>query len=146
MAIAVIVATASLSYLPGINQTEGGHGLVRVDVQSSLELATDRSNQRLVDLTDPFSGIGPKVIFGALFSAFMLYLLDHNISSTLTESPKVQLEETICLSLGFLCSRLDHCSLRNPRPPSRIGFDPTGPSPCKSITSQKIRGREWRHD
>lgn len=25
MAIAVIVATASLSYLPGINQTEGGH-------------------------------------------------------------------------------------------------------------------------
>ncbi len=34
MAIAVIVATASLSYLPGINQTEGGHGLVRVDVKA----------------------------------------------------------------------------------------------------------------
>jgi hypothetical protein len=75
MAIAVIVATASLSYLPGINQTEGGSWFGASRCQSSLELATDRSNQRLVDLTDPFSGIGPKGIFGALFPAFMLYLL-----------------------------------------------------------------------
>jgi hypothetical protein len=51
-------------------------------------------------------GIDAKGIFGALFPAFMLYLLffiDHNISSILTQSPKYNLTKPPAYHWDFFC-------------------------------------------
>jgi boron transporter len=88
-------------------------------------------------LTDPFSGIGPKVIFGALFSAFMLYLLDHNISSTLTESPKYNLKKPSAYHWDFFVLGLTivPCGILGLPPGS--GLIPQAPRHARALPAKK---------
>ena len=102
MMIALVVMTG-LSYIPGVDQgsteevvgedgsveTVGGLVRVHVEVPWDWQPTADRSW-----IINPLNGISIEGIFGALFPAFMLYLLffiDHNISSILTQSPKYNL-------------------------------------------------------
>eukprot|EP00980_Cylindrotheca_fusiformis_P030700 scaffold25278_cov132-Cylindrotheca_fusiformis.AAC.1 len=97
MMIAVIIMTG-LSYLPGVAQDSNGeHGIHRVRIHRipwDWQPTTEQGAEARPWLTNPLDGIDAKGIFGALFPAFMLYLLffiDHNISSILTQEPKFNL-------------------------------------------------------
>lgn len=88
MMIALIIMTG-LSYLPGVDQ-DGA--LERVNIRFAPWDWKPTADRAWV--IDPLKGIDIKGIFGALFPALMLYLLffiDHNISSILTQSPKYNL-------------------------------------------------------
>ena len=107
MMIALVVMTA-LSYLPGVDQSQGSlssdsytekwhletaGGLVRVHVVVPWDWQPTADRSWIVH---PLKGITIEGIFGALFPAVMLYLLffiDHNISSILTQSPKYNLKK-----------------------------------------------------
>jgi hypothetical protein len=95
MMIAVVIMTA-FSYLPGVAQDDNGrHGIERVKIRRipwDWQPTTDTRPW----VANPMEGIDVNGIFGALFPAFMLYLLffiDHNISSILTQAPKYNLKK-----------------------------------------------------
>ena len=98
MMIALILMTA-FSYLPGVDQNGQ---LERVHIRFTpwdWQPTADRSW-----IIAPLDGIGIQGIFGALFPALMLYLLffiDHNISSILTQSPKYNLTKPPAYHLDF---------------------------------------------
>jgi hypothetical protein len=100
MLIALVIPTA-LSYLPGVAQdSDGRQGIERVEIRRIpwdwLPTTEPDIEPRPWVVTNPFDGIGVKGIFGALFPAFMLYLLffiDHNISSIMTQAPKYNLKK-----------------------------------------------------
>jgi hypothetical protein len=130
--ISYFIATQLLA--SGANQLDSdGKGIQRVNVIPQWGWpSVDRSW-----LINPAEGIGTKGIFGALFPAFMLYLLffiDHNISSirkslivllvlslrsntyilhSSDTISKIQLAETGGVPLGFLLPGTDNCSLWN---------------------------------
>jgi len=88
MAIATILVTA-ISYFPGIENLE----IARVDVKVpwNWQPTVDRSW-----IIHPLEGIGTKGIFGAMFPAlliFLLFFVDHNIGSILTQAPKYKLKK-----------------------------------------------------
>jgi boron transporter len=92
--IAVVVGTA-FSYLPGIDQADNGvGGIERVNVRSGpwdWQPTADRHW-----LVNPLSGIDARGIFGAIipgFMFFLLFIIDHNVSSILTQSPKFNLQK-----------------------------------------------------
>ncbi len=98
MVAALIVVTA-LSYLPGVDQ----NGLVqRVNIRVTpwnWQPTDDRSWW-----VNPTEGIDMKGIFGALFPALMFYLLffiDHNASSILTQLPKYNLKKPAAYHWDF---------------------------------------------
>lgn len=90
MAIAAVVVTA-MSYLPGIENL----GIARVDVDVPWDWkpsAPDRDGW----IISPLDGIGVEGIFGAFIPGALMYLLffvDHNIGSILTQSPKYNLKK-----------------------------------------------------
>ena len=103
MLLAITIMTG-LSYLPGIDQSPssstgtstGTHsaGLERVQVEVPWNWQPSDTDHRTGWLINPLEGITVAGIFGALFPAFMLYLLffiDHNISSILTQAPQYNL-------------------------------------------------------
>lgn len=97
MMIAVVIMTG-LSYLPGVAQDgHDQHGIKRVEIRRipwDWQPTTEAGVDPRPWLSHPLDGIDAKGIFGALFPAFMLYLLffiDHNISSILTQAPKYNL-------------------------------------------------------
>jgi boron transporter len=91
--IAVVVVTA-VSYIPAFHQAgNGAHGLERVKVEFpwNWQPSADRPW-----LTNPLNGIGPAGIFGAMIPGlmfFLLFFIDHNVSSILAQSPSYNLEK-----------------------------------------------------
>ena len=139
MAIAVIIVTG-LSYLPGVAQTYNGHhGIERVNVTAPWNWQpTDQSRGWI---TDPFTGIGVAGIFGALFPAFMLYLLffiDHNISSILTQSPKFNLKKPPAFHWDFFVLGLTivPCAIMGLPPGS--GLIPQAPLHTRALATRKV--------
>ncbi|KAL3939778.1 MAG: hypothetical protein SGBAC_005555 [Bacillariaceae sp.] len=99
MLIALVIMTA-LSYLPGVAQDSGGRaGIKRVEIRRipwDWLPTTEPGIEPRPWISNPLDGIDVKGIFGALFPAFMLYLLffiDHNISSIMTQAPKYNLKK-----------------------------------------------------
>jgi boron transporter len=104
MVISVTIATA-LSYIPGANQaTEVHKGIDRVDVIAPWDWQpSDQSRDWIIN---PLHDISLNGIFGALFPALMLHLLffiDHNISSILTQDPKFNLKKIPTYHWDFFC-------------------------------------------
>jgi len=92
--IACVVATA-LSYLPGVDLAENGAGgLDRVNLRTVPWDWTPTADRPWI--TDPTSGIDIRGIFAAIipgFMFFLLFIIDHNVSSILTQSPKYNLKK-----------------------------------------------------
>lgn len=134
MAIVTVIVTA-LSYLPGVKQLDSG-GLERVNVVPAWGWPSfDRQ------ITNPMEGIGTKGIFGALFPAFMLYLLffiDHNISSILTQAPKYNLQKPGAYHWDFFCLGLTivPCGILGLPPGS--GLIPQAPLHTRALATRKI--------
>jgi hypothetical protein len=139
MAISVVIMTSS-SYLPGINQTATTpHGIERVEVTVpwNWQPSTDRKW-----VTNPLEGIGAKGIFGALFPAFMLFLLffiDHNISSILTQAPKYNLKKPPAYHWDIFCLGLTiiPCAILGLPPGS--GLIPQAPLHTRALATREIR-------
>ena len=92
-------------------------------------------------LINPIAGIGVRGIFGALFPAFMLYLLffiDHNISSILTQSPKYNLKKPSAYHWDFFCLGLTivPCALIGLPPGS--GLIPQAPLHTRALATRKM--------
>lgn len=92
MVVSLVIVTA-LSYLPGVDQGGAG-GIERVNIR-----VTPWNWQPTYDRNwwvKPTEGIDIGGIFGALFPGLMFYLLffiDHNVSSILSQLPKYNLKK-----------------------------------------------------
>ena len=92
-------------------------------------------------IINPTNGIGVKGIFGALFPAFMLYLLffiDHNISSILTQAPKYNLKKPPAYHWDFFCLGLTilPCAILGLPPGS--GLIPQAPLHTRALATRKV--------
>jgi hypothetical protein len=92
-------------------------------------------------IIDPSDGIGLKGIFGAIFPAFMLYLLffiDHNISSILTQAPKYNLVKPSAYHWDFFCLGITiiPCGILGLPPGS--GLIPQAPLHTRALATRKI--------
>ena len=133
MMIALIIMTA-LSYLPGVDQ---GGELKRVQVGVPWDWQPTANRGWVVN---PLDGISVEGIFGALFPALMLYLLffiDHNISSVLTQSPKYNLTKPPSYHWDFFVLGLTiiPCGILGLPPGS--GLIPQAPLHTRALCSKK---------
>jgi hypothetical protein len=93
--IAVVFATA-FSYIPGLDQSSSNNafgGIERVNVIAPWDWKPTADRTWIVN---PLEDIGLEGIFGALipgFMFFLLFIIDHNVSSILTQSPKFNLKK-----------------------------------------------------
>ena len=90
---------------------------------------------------NPLQGIGTTGIFGALFPALMLYLLffiDHNISSILTQAPKYNLQKPAAYHWDFFCLGVTiiPCAILGLPPGS--GLIPQAPLHTRALATRKI--------
>ncbi|VEU40986.1 unnamed protein product [Pseudo-nitzschia multistriata] len=154
MAISLVIMTG-LSYVPGIDQsvayvqsdgrmeTLGGIERVHVAVPWDWQPTVDRSW-----VVNPLVGISTEGIFGALFPAVMLYLLffiDHNISSILTQSPKYNLTKPPAYHWDFFILGLTilPCGILGLPPGS--GLIPQAPLHTRALCTRKyetLHGRQ----
>lgn len=92
--IACVVSTA-FSYLPGVDlENNGAGGLDRVNIRMAPWDWQPTADRPWV--TNPLDGIDARGIFGAIvpgFMFFLLFIIDHNVSSILTQSPKFNLKK-----------------------------------------------------
>lgn len=138
MVISVAIVTA-LSYLPGVpNTSTSTAGIERVHVTAPWDWNPSDPTRSWV--TNPSVGISWKAIFGALFPALMLYLLffiDHNISSLLTQDPKFNLKKKPTYSWDFFCLGLTiiPCAILGLPPGS--GLIPQAPLHTRALATRE---------
>ena len=140
--IAVVVATA-LSYLPGVDQKENGvGGLDRVSVR-----VTPWDWQPTIDrpwVTNPFEGIDAAGILAAAvpgFMFFLLFIIDHNVSSILTQSPKFNLQKPPAYHWDFFVLGITFI------PCAILGLPPgNGLIPQAPLHARALCTREFRND
>lgn len=104
MVVSVAIVTA-FSYLPGMpNPPTATGGIERVHVTAPWDWKPSDPTRSWV--TNPSEGASWKGILGALFPALMLFLLffiDHNISSILTQDPKFNLKKKPTYHWDIFC-------------------------------------------
>jgi hypothetical protein len=100
--IAIVVVTA-VSYIPALDQPgNGSEGLQRVNVDYSWDWQPT-SHRRWV--TNPLEGIGLSGIFGAMIPGlmfFLLFFIDHNVSSILSQTANFNLVKPPVYNWDFL--------------------------------------------
>jgi boron transporter len=100
--LAVVFGTA-LSYLPGVDLAQNGvGGLDRVNVRFTPWNWQPTADRPWV--VSPFQGIDVAGIFAAIipgFMFFLLFIIDHNVSSILTQSPKFNLKKPAAYHWDF---------------------------------------------
>lgn len=137
--IAVVFATA-FSYIPGLDQ---GNAIERVNVVApwNWEPTVDRPW-----VVNPLQGIGLEGIFGALvpgFMFFLLFIIDHNVSSILTQSPKFNLKKPPAYHWDFFVLGLTFfpCAILG-LPPGN-GLIPQAPLHCRALCTRKIETDQY---
>jgi hypothetical protein len=132
--IAVVAATA-LSYIPGLDQN---NAIERVNVVApwNWEPTADRAW-----VVNPLQGIGLEGIFGALvpgFMFFLLFIIDHNVSSILTQSPKFNLKKPPAYHWDFFVLGITFfpCAILG-LPPGN-GLIPQAPLHCRALCTRKL--------
>ncbi|KAL3930319.1 MAG: hypothetical protein SGBAC_011819 [Bacillariaceae sp.] len=145
MLIALVIMTA-LSYLPGVAQDyDGQAGIKRVEIRRipwDWRPTTEPGIEPRPWIASPLEGIDLRGIFGALFPAFMLYLLffiDHNISSIMTQDPKYNLKKPSAYHWDFFVLGLTMipCGILGIPPGS--GLIPEAPLHSKSLCTRKYK-------
>ena len=132
--IAVVVATV-FSYIPGMDQ-DGSIQRVNVTAAWNWEPTADRPW-----VVNPVKNIGPKGIFGALvpgFMFFLLFIIDHNVSSILTQAPKFNLKKPPAYHWDFFVLGLTFfpCAILG-LPPGN-GLIPQAPLHCRALCTRTI--------
>lgn len=132
--IAVVVATA-FSYVPGLDQD---NAIERVNVVAPWDWEPTADRPWVVN---PLEGIGLRGIFGALipgFMFFLLFIIDHNVSSILTQSPKFNLKKPPAYHWDFFVLGITFfpCAILG-LPPGN-GLIPQAPLHCRALCTRKI--------
>lgn len=132
--IAVVLATA-FSYIPGLDQ---GGAIERVNVVAPWDWQPTADRAWAVN---PFSGIGAAGIFGAIipgFMFFLLFIIDHNVSSILTQSPKFNLQKPSAYHWDFFVLGITFfpCAILG-LPPGN-GLIPQAPLHCRALCTRKL--------
>jgi len=132
--IAVVVATA-FSYIPGLDQ-DGK--IERVDVVAPWDWEPTADRAWVIN---PLEGIGLPGIFGALipgFMFFLLFIIDHNVSSILTQSPKFNLKKPPAYHWDFFVLGITFfpCAILG-LPPGN-GLIPQAPLHCRALCTRKM--------
>mmetsp|Transcript_8289 Transcript_8289/g.17381 ORF Transcript_8289/g.17381 Transcript_8289/m.17381 type:complete len:654 (+) Transcript_8289:122-2083(+) len=131
--IAVVLATA-LSYLPGVDMGT----LERVDIVAPWDW---RPTADRPWITNPTQGISAKGIFGAIipgFMFFLLFIIDHNVSSILSQVPKYNLQKPPAYHWDFLVLGITFlpCALLG-LPPGN-GLIPQAPLHVRALCTRKL--------
>jgi boron transporter len=133
--IAMVVATA-LSYMPGMDQ-KGALDRVHVVAPWDWQPTANRSW-----LVHPLEGIHAGGIFAALipgFMFFLLFIIDHNVSSILTQSPKFNLQKPSTYHWDFFILGVTFfpCAILG-LPPGN-GLIPQAPLHCRALCTREFR-------
>eukprot|EP00980_Cylindrotheca_fusiformis_P007792 scaffold1669_cov129-Cylindrotheca_fusiformis.AAC.3 len=145
MLIALVIMTA-LSYMPGAAQDSNGReGIERVRIRRipyNWLPTTEPGEEPRPWVSNPLDGIDARGVFGALFPAFMLFLLffiDHNISSIMTQAPKYNLVKPPSYHWDFFVLGLTMipCAIMGIPPGS--GLIPEAPLHSRSLCIRKYK-------
>ena len=138
-AIACVLVTA-ISYLPGVDQENNGvGGLDRVNIRFTPWDWQPTADRKW--LVDPFDGIDTKGIFAAMipgFMFFLLFIIDHNVSSILTQSPKFNLKKPSAYHLDFFVLGLTFLPCAILGLPPGNGLIPQAPLHCRALCTRKF--------
>jgi boron transporter len=144
--IALVTGTA-LSYLPGValnhNGSSMGGGIDRVNVSPpwNWQPTADRSW-----VISPLQGIDAGGIFAAMITGFMFFLLfiiDHNVSSILTQSPKFNLKKPPAYHWDFFVLGLTFIPCAILGLPPGNGLIPQAPSHTRALcTRMRVTDRD----
>ena len=132
--IACIVVTA-ISFLPSIDQNSS---LDRVNIRFAPWDSQPTAPRAWI--VDPFQGIDGKGIFGAMLPGFMFYLLfiiDHNVSSILTQSPKFNLQKPAAYHWDFFVLGLTFVPCAVLGLPPGNGLIPQAPLHCRALCTRQ---------
>jgi boron transporter len=133
--IAVILATA-FSYFPGVDQ---GGAIERVSVVAPWDWKPTADRSWIIN---PFQGIEAAGIFGAMIPGFMfffLFIIDHNVSSILTQSRKFKLQKPASYHWDFFVLGVTFfpCALLG-LPPGN-GLIPQAPLHCRALCTREYQ-------
>jgi hypothetical protein len=136
--IAVVLGTA-ISYLPGMNLLNNGvGGIDRVNVVAPWDW------QPTVDrawVVNPLVGIDTRGIFGAIipgFMFFLLFIIDHNVSSILTQSPKFNLKKPPAYHWDFFVLGITFIPCAILGLPPGNGLIPQAPLHCRALCTREL--------
>lgn len=135
--IAIVMGTA-FSYLPGVEQAENGFGGIdRVNVSAPWNWQPTANRPWLVS---PFEGIDATGIFAAMIPGlmfFLLFIIDHNVSSILTQSPKFNLTKPPAYHWDFFVLGLTFIPCAMLGLPPGNGLIPQAPMHCHALCTRK---------
>lgn len=142
--IATVVATA-ISFLPGIDlDSEDGRGeLDRVNLDAIPWDWTPSVDRPW--LTNPLEGIDIRGILGAFIPGlmfFLLFIIDHNVSSILTQSPKFNLKKPSAYHLDFFVLGVTFIPCAMLGIPPGNGLIPQAPLHCRALCTRKFETDE----
>jgi hypothetical protein len=136
--IAVVIGTA-FSYLPGVDQPNNGSGGIdRVNVVAPWDW------QPTVDrpwVVNPLEGIDTRGIFAAIvpgFMFFLLFIIDHNVSSILTQAPKFNLKKPSAYHWDFFILGITFIPCAILGLPPGNGLIPQAPLHCRALCTRKF--------
>ena len=136
--IAVVIGTA-FSYLPGVEQPNNGTGGIdRVNVVAPWDWQPTADRSWVVN---PLEGIDARGIFGAIvpgFMFFLLFIIDHNVSSILTQSPKFNLKKPPAYHWDFFILGITFIPCAILGLPPGNGLIPQAPLHCRALCTRKI--------
>lgn len=130
---AVVIGTA-FSYLPGIEQD----GLPRVEVVAPWNWEPTAARDWVVS---PTSGIDAAGIFAALIPGlmfFLLFIIDHNVSSILAQSPKFNLKKPPAYHWDFFVVGLTFIPCAILGLPPGNGLIPQAPLHVRALCTRKF--------
>lgn len=137
--IAVVVATA-VSYIPGMDQ-DGAMDRVNVNAPWDWQPTAPRAW-----VVNPLEGIGAAGILGAIvpgFMFFLLFIIDHNVSSILTQAPKFNLRKPPAYHWDFFVLGVTFfpCAILG-LPPGN-GLIPQAPLHCRALCTRKVETDQY---
>ena len=137
--IAVVIATA-VSYIPGVDQ-DGSIDRVNVIAPWNWQPSADRAW-----VVNPLEGIGLEGIFGALIPGimfFLLFIIDHNVSSILTQSPKFNLQKPPAYHWDFFVLGITFLPCAILGLPPGNGLLPQAPLHVRALCTRTIETDEY---
>uniref|UniRef100_A0A7R9VY74 Bicarbonate transporter-like transmembrane domain-containing protein n=1 Tax=Pseudictyota dubia TaxID=2749911 RepID=A0A7R9VY74_9STRA len=138
-AIAVVAVTA-ISFIPGIDQANNGAGgLDRVNIRFAPWDWQPTADRPWV--VNPVYGIGADGIFAAMipgFMFFLLFIIDHNVSSILTQSPKYNLKKPAAYHWDFFIVGLTFLPCAILGLPPGNGLIPQAPLHARALCTRKF--------
>ena len=140
--IAIVLGTA-LSYIPGIDQAGD---LPRVEISPVPWNWQPTYYPNRSWLVNPLEGIDARGIFAAIipgFMFFLLFIIDHNVSSILTQSPKFNLKKPSAYHWDFFILGLTFIPCAMLALPPGNGLIPQAPLHARALCTREYKTDQY---